>query len=97
VKKRGTGTKATLGNVAEHNDYLSFECEAMIPYTNKCGRKGKMDALAALEKWGPEIKLDELPLRCAACNGRNVEVRADFYKGVGGLPDKRSRFYRGAR
>ena len=63
MKKRGTGVKMTLAAAAEHNDYLTFHCEAQIPTTRQCGRRATMDALEALAKWGPDIS--SMSFRCA--------------------------------
>jgi hypothetical protein len=92
MKKRGTGKKVTLGEVAK-DDYLTFRCKGTYVATLDCRHNGQMEVDEAIEKWGADVRLDELPIRCSKCGGKTIDVRSDYYKGLGGLPEPRSKHW----
>lgn len=80
------GRKITLGEArdAEPHSYLIIYC-ASTPATGAgCHHAGQMSLIHALTLWGPDRRLDELPLKCSRCGSRKVDVRTDYPRGTGG-------------
>jgi hypothetical protein len=52
----------------------------------------------ALALWGPDIRLDQIPLRCSICGNKGGDVRGDYpYQTAGGLRLNSPRVNKGGR
>lgn len=81
------GRKITLEQARQQGeDTLLIYCDR-----HRCHHSGEMGPLHALVLWGPERRLDELPLICSACGSRDVNVRPYHRVGPGGMPLKSNR------
>jgi len=84
------GKKITLAQVREqdghHGGYLVIQCVGAPLTAPGCHHSGEMSLLHAIALWGPDARLDDLPLKCSRCGSRKVDVRADYPKGPGGKP-----------
>lgn len=82
------GAKITLAQAREHNRwaYLVIHCVG-VPLTGPgCHHRGEMSLLHAITLWGPDVRLDDLPLRCSRCGSRKVDVGTDHPRNQGGNP-----------
>lgn len=72
------GIKLTLGQVRDQGDVrLLFYCCGNRATNPHCRRSAEMDLAAAIARWGPGVRLDDLPMFCRACESRDIDVRAD--------------------
>lgn len=51
-----------------------------------CFHSATVPLLDAFDRWGGLMRLDEIPFVCSACGSRNVDVRSDHPRGIGGSP-----------
>lgn len=100
---RRRGVKITLGEAARQGDRIvTFACwSRRLDRGGMCGHEGQARLIELIDGWGPDIRLDELPARCSACGGNDVDVRSrGFLRATGhptygdlieddGLPDPR--------
>lgn len=82
------GRKITLGEAREQEPraYLVIYCAGAPVSAPGCHYAGEMSLRHAINLWGPDRRLDELPLRCSRCGSRKVDVRVDYPRGTGGKP-----------
>lgn len=83
------GTKITLAQVREQSGqygFLLIYCAAAPAAGEGCHHSGQMSLLHAITLWGPDARLDDLPVRCSRCGSRKVDVRLDHPRGIGGSP-----------
>ena len=84
------GRKITLGEAINSSAVgLTFCCEAS-PAAAGCRHAGEMSIVEALERWGDERRLDELPLICSRCGGRAIDVRPCFDNAPDAADDNRA-------
>lgn len=67
--------KITLAQARQQGDtMLTFWCENVAVY---CHHKGEMRLADAIERWGAETRLDQIPARCTKCgSAKHVDVRS---------------------
>jgi hypothetical protein len=71
--------KITIGEASDGGaDGLLVSCEGSSTTTGGCRRSAKLTMMRALALWGRDARLDALPLYCAACGSRKVEVRPNY-------------------
>lgn len=75
--------KITIGQAVKQGDItLEIWCVGpgkCVPYSggpNVCGHRADMDINRAIELFGTERSLSDLPLRCSVCGSREVDTRA---------------------
>ena len=74
----GRGRKITLGQAVEQGDTrLLIYCSAVPATAAGCHRSAAMALAPVLTRFGPDVRLDELPFRCTACGERRTDVRTD--------------------
>lgn len=68
--------KITLGQCAAQGDYkITFYCEGS-PSNVYCRHRGEMLLCDALALFGATFRLDQVPARCSACDGHNIDARS---------------------
>jgi hypothetical protein len=84
--ERRVGIKITLAQARDQHEYgwLVIRCEAVPPGADGCHHAGKMSLLHAITLWGPDRRLDELPLKCSHCGSRKVDVDTAWPRGADG-------------
>jgi len=75
--KRPAGRKIKLGDLEKSPDtMLVMYCIADPIAGPGCRHQGKMPLLDAVELFGPDTRLDDIPFVCSACGRRQIDVRA---------------------
>lgn len=73
------GLKITLGEACDGGaDGLIVYCVGMPATAGGCTRTATLTMLDAIALWGADRRLDDLPLYCALCGSRAVEVRPNY-------------------
>ena len=71
--------KITIGEAREGGaESLLISCEGSPATTGGCRRSVELTIMHAIALWGRDKRLDELPLYCAGCGSRKVEVRPHY-------------------
>ncbi|MDX2275052.1 MAG: hypothetical protein NW206_06335 [Hyphomonadaceae bacterium] len=78
--------KITLGQAAARDTYLIVYCMNHAVQYGGCFHSAEMPMAEAIDRWGERTPLDRLPFVCTRCGSRNVDVRSDHPRGIGGSP-----------
>jgi hypothetical protein len=72
------GIKITIGEAREAGCAgISMYC---LNHARGCWHRSSMTMMLAIALWGPDKRLDDLPLKCSSCGAREVDVRPDYIK-----------------
>ena len=72
--------RATLTEVhAANATQVLFYCVARRPVSPvDCHHRGEMALAEAIQRWGHDIRLNDLPVKCSKCGGRYVDIRPHY-------------------
>lgn len=73
------GVKITIGQARDSGAVgVLFYCANYFETPGGCGHSSNMTMLLAIALWGPDVRLDDLKLKCSKCGSREVDVRPWF-------------------
>jgi hypothetical protein len=72
--------RATLAEIQIANaTQVLFYCVARRPVSPvDCNHRGEMDLVDAIDRWGGNVRLNDLPVKCGKCGGRYVDIRPHY-------------------